>query len=83
MEKVYFCRKNDFETKALHKFLKTIFNHVKIKRKDCLGKCKTCKRCPFAVLDGEVVKTQQIDELYSEINSRLTEEWKQYRKKSS
>ncbi|OOE00954.1 hypothetical protein BO219_11975 [Anoxybacillus kestanbolensis] len=79
MEKIYFCRENGFETKKLYKFFKSIYKEIKIKRKDCLGKCKICKNCPFVLIDGEVVKGTTVDELYYEVNHRISEEWWKFR----
>jgi uncharacterized protein YuzB (UPF0349 family) len=81
MEKIHFCSENGFETKKLYKFLKSTYKGIKIKRKDCLGKCKTCKKCPFVLIDGEVVKATTVDELYYEVNHRMSEEWWEFRTK--
>ena len=64
MKKIYFCKKNNFKTKALYKALKILFPDKKIKRKDCLGKCKTCKQCPFLLVDGENVSGRSLETLY-------------------
>jgi len=81
MEKIRFCQKNGFETKKLYKFLRATYKSVKIKRKNCVGKCKTCKHCPFVLIDGEVVKATTVDELYYEITHRMSEEWWEFRTK--
>jgi len=74
MEKIYFCRENEFKTKKIYKALKMLYPNIKIKRKDCLGKCKTCKSCPFSLLDGELVKGPSIDDLYLQVNKRIYKE---------
>ncbi len=81
MKKMHFCKKNKFATKTLYAFFKQTFKHVKIKRKDCVGKCKTCKHCPFVLLDGEVVKATTTDELYDRIAYEITKQWWVFRKK--
>ncbi|WP_027409715.1 DUF1450 domain-containing protein [Anoxybacteroides tepidamans] len=81
MKKICFCKKNKFETKKLYLFLKGTYKNVKIKRKDCLGNCKTCKSCPFVLIDKEMVKCLTVDELYNEMNERLVEDWRRFRAK--
>ncbi|MFC0472403.1 DUF1450 domain-containing protein [Halalkalibacter kiskunsagensis] len=75
MEKVYFCTKNEFKTnKAYNKSLKSSYPDLKIKRKGCLGKCKTCKQCPFTLIDGKIMKSETGKDLYSKINKRILKE---------
>ncbi|ARK30601.1 DUF1450 domain-containing protein [Halalkalibacter krulwichiae] len=71
MDKIYFCKENDFKTKKLYKTLKSSYPDLKIKRKGCLGKCKTCKECPFSLVDGKVVKCDSNDELYRKLNKKI------------
>ncbi|GGJ57860.1 uncharacterized protein YuzB (UPF0349 family) [Anoxybacillus voinovskiensis] len=81
MTKICFCKKNKDETKKLYKFLQRTYKEVKVKRKDCLGKCKACKKGPFALIDGEMVKGNTVDELFCEVTHRLTKEWWEFRGK--
>ncbi|MGO4889894.1 DUF1450 domain-containing protein [Anaerobacillus sp. MEB173] len=74
MKKVYFCKKNDFETKPLFKALKLLFPDKKIKRKGCLGKCKTCKHHPFVVVDGVNISAAKEEKLYTQLFKQLGEE---------
>ncbi|KXG10803.1 hypothetical protein AT864_01394 [Anoxybacillus sp. P3H1B] len=83
MKKICFCKKNKFESKQLYVFLKDTYKNIKIKRKDCLGKCKTCKRCPFALIDKEMVRCSTVDELYGEVQQRLIQDWRKIRAKSA
>ncbi|WP_332628853.1 DUF1450 domain-containing protein [Halalkalibacter flavus] len=71
MRKVYFCKENEFKTKKTYKTLKGKYPEVTIKRKGCLGKCKTCKSCPFSLVDGKVISCETGDELYKKLNKRL------------
>lgn len=73
MENVYFCRKNEFKTKKLYKALQALYPELNIKRKDCLGKCRTCKHSPFSTIDGEVVKCPTVEELFQEVDGRIQE----------
>ncbi|RXT07976.1 DUF1450 domain-containing protein [Ammoniphilus sp. CFH 90114] len=77
MQKLSFCKKNASETKKLYKTLKSIYKGVNIKRKDCLGKCKTCKKEPFAQLDGKTIACDSVEDLYDYINRRILKEWKE------
>lgn len=81
MKKIYFCRENGAETKKLYKFLNSLYKGIKIERKNCLGKCKTCKHCPIALVDNQLVKSATVDELYHKINKQHEKEWKKERKK--
>jgi uncharacterized protein YuzB (UPF0349 family) len=74
MEKVYFCTKNEFKANKAYKSLKSSYPDLKIKRKDCLGKCKTCKKCPFTLVDGKIIKSATGKELYSKLNKRILKE---------
>ncbi|GAE34388.1 DUF1450 domain-containing protein [Halalkalibacter akibai] len=71
MDKIYFCKENKFKSKKAYKSLATSYPDLKIKRKGCLGKCKTCKECPFSVVDGKVVKSETSDELYRKIDKQI------------
>ncbi|WP_078556055.1 DUF1450 domain-containing protein [Bacillus alkalicellulosilyticus] len=71
MKKIVFCEHNDFKTKKVYKELKSKYSQVKISRKGCVGKCKVCKSCPFAVQDGEVVKAKSPGKLYKELASAI------------
>lgn len=80
MTKICFCKNNKHETKKVYKFLKKTYA-IKVKRKGCLGKCKTCKKGPFALIDGEVVKCNTVDELFCEVTYRLMKDWWEFRGK--
>lgn len=80
MEKIYFCRENDSNTKFLYKTLKAIFPKLKVKRKDCLGKCKTCKSNPFAIMDDKVVSCGSVADLFHEVSKQMLKEPKKHRK---
>ncbi|MDZ5471553.1 DUF1450 domain-containing protein [Bacillus sp. 31A1R] len=71
MEKVYFCEKSKYHSKKEYKYLKSMFPKIKIKRKKCLGKCKTCKNCPFTLVDGKVFKSDSTPELYLSIYKQI------------
>ncbi|MDT8861602.1 DUF1450 domain-containing protein [Alkalihalobacillus sp. MEB130] len=71
MHKVYFCKENEFKTKKAYKTLKEKYPNLIIKRKGCLGKCKTCKSCPFSVVDGKVLESETGKELYKKLNKRI------------
>ncbi len=71
MEKVYFCKENKFKSKKVYKKLKSLDLNIKIKRKGCIGKCKTCKHSPFSVVDGNVLKCETSKELYKEIYKKV------------
>lgn len=70
MKKVKFCKDNGFKTKTVYKNLKSEYPDVKIKRKDCLGECKTCKSSPFSVVDGKVIACRSTEDLYDKIKKR-------------
>jgi len=71
MDKIYFCKENEYKTKKAYKTLKSSYPDLKIKRKGCLGKCKTCKSCPFSLVDGKVVKSETTEDLYYKLNKRI------------
>jgi uncharacterized protein YuzB (UPF0349 family) len=77
MEKLYFCKKNKKGTKRVFKALQALFPLLKIKRKDCLGECKTCRSCPFVLHNGKVLKEEHAKTLYWEINKHIAQnKWK-------
>ncbi|OIJ10804.1 hypothetical protein BKP37_17230 [Anaerobacillus alkalilacustris] len=71
MEKVYFCQENKFNTKKVYKKLKKLDLVVKIKRKNCIGECKTCKQGPFSVMNGKVITCDTAKELYKKIYKKV------------
>ncbi len=71
MKKIYFCKENEFDTKKIYKQLKSLDLNVKIKRKDCIGECKTCKHSPFSVINGKVIKCDTAKELYKKIYKKV------------
>jgi uncharacterized protein YuzB (UPF0349 family) len=71
MKKIYFCKDNEFETKKIYKKLKSLDLNIKIKRKDCIGECKTCKHSPFSVINGKVIKCDTAKELYKKIYKKV------------
>ncbi len=72
MKKVYFCKENDFNTKKVYKKLKSLDLDIKIKRKDCVGQCKTCKHHPFSVINGKVVTSETSKELYKKLYKKVS-----------
>ncbi|RXJ04159.1 DUF1450 domain-containing protein [Anaerobacillus alkaliphilus] len=71
MDKVYFCRENDFKTKKVYKKLKALDLDIKIKRKGCMGECKTCKHCPFSIVNGKVIACDTAKELYKKVYKKV------------
>jgi len=55
--------------------LQRTYKEVKVKRKGCLGECKTCKKGPFVLIDGDMVKGNTVDELFFEATHRLMKDW--------
>ncbi len=80
MKKYIFVKRINLQRKRCINF-KTNVQTCKIKRKDCVGKCKTCKHCPFVLIDGEVVKATTTDELYDRIAYEVTKQWWAFREK--
>ncbi|UTW70659.1 DUF1450 domain-containing protein [Anaerobacillus sp. HL2] len=37
---------------------------MKVKRKGCIGKCKTCKHSPFSVVNGKVISCDSAKDLF-------------------
>ena len=68
--KIRFCENNKGSGKACKK-LQEKFPGQNIKRKDCLKKCGPCGKTPFALVDGEVVKAGDSEELYGKIVALL------------
>lgn len=71
MKKIYFCRKNDFKTKKVIKKLQSEFPGIKAEPKGCVGKCKTCKGCPFLLLDGDVIKSDSNKKLFKKTSKKV------------
>jgi uncharacterized protein YuzB (UPF0349 family) len=71
MKTLYYCHKNDFQIKRLSKTLIDLYPNVKIKEKGCLGKCKTCKSCPFLLVDGEMFKSKTVKKLSVKVGKRI------------
>lgn len=71
MKKVYFCEENAFKTKKVYKKLKSLDLKVKIKRKGCIGECKTCKHGPFSVVNDKVIKCDTAEELYKKLYKKV------------
>ncbi|MCT8138247.1 DUF1450 domain-containing protein [Anaerobacillus sp. CMMVII] len=42
-----------------------------MKRKGCIGECKTCKQGPFSVVNGKVLKCDTAKSLYKEIYKKV------------
>ncbi|NJD90638.1 MAG: DUF1450 domain-containing protein [Geobacter sp.] len=68
--KIRFCDNNKGTGKVCKK-LQEKYPSLNIKRKDCVKKCGPCKKGPFALMDGEVIKAESSDELYEVINAKL------------
>ncbi|MBU8907582.1 DUF1450 domain-containing protein [Desertibacillus haloalkaliphilus] len=83
MKKIRFCKKNEFKSKKVYKDLKARYPDQKIKRKDCLGKCKTCKCSAFVEVDGKVKTFDSADELYATLNKKLKKSSKSKKKKKA
>ncbi|WP_096199710.1 DUF1450 domain-containing protein [Bacillus sp. FJAT-45350] len=66
MSKVCLCKEN-FKTKKVAKALESFNPSIKVKRKGCLGECKTCKKCPFYILNGKITKCNSIEDLYGQL----------------
>lgn len=64
--KIRFCEQNKGVGKVFKK-LKENHPDWNIKRKDCIKKCGPCGKMPIAVVDGETVKADDGEELYSKI----------------
>ncbi|MBN2984077.1 MULTISPECIES: DUF1450 domain-containing protein [Cohnella] len=70
MKKIKFCERNFKNgTKPVYKRLKGAYAEIEMKKKDCLGNCKTCKRECFALVKSGIVSAPT-PELLTE---RLTE----------
>ena len=61
--KIRFCENNKGTGKVCKK-LEEKHPKLNVKRKDCVKKCGPCKKTPFALVDGEVVKADSGEELY-------------------
>jgi len=68
--KIRFCENNKGTGKVCKK-LQEKYPALNIKRKDCVKKCGPCKKAPFALVDGEVIKADSSDELYETIVAML------------
>ena len=64
--KIRFCENNK-GTGKVSKKLKENYPGLDIKRKDCVKKCGPCKKSPFVLIKGEVVKADSGEELYDKI----------------
>lgn len=72
MKKIYFCKENDdFKTKKVYKSLKSLYPDIIIKRRGCVGKCKTCKKRPFSLVDNKVVASKSAKKLHQKIDKQL------------
>ncbi|WP_216827628.1 DUF1450 domain-containing protein [Alkalihalobacterium elongatum] len=71
MKKIYFCKENDV-SKKVFKHIKEKYPDITVKRKGCIGECKTCKRCPFSLIDGKkIIKCDTDDELFAKLNKQI------------
>jgi uncharacterized protein YuzB (UPF0349 family) len=68
--KIRFCENNKGTGKVCKK-LQEKNPALNVKRKDCVKKCGPCKKAPFALVDGEVIKADSSDELYETIVAKL------------
>lgn len=71
MEKIVFCKENKYKSKKVYKKLKSLDLDIKIKRKGCIGQCKTCKNSPFSLLNGKMLKCDSAKDLYKEIYKKV------------
>lgn len=68
--KIRFCENNKGAGKVLKK-LKENHPALDAKRKGCIKKCGPCKKEIFALVDGETLKADDGEELYSKIVNLL------------
>jgi uncharacterized protein YuzB (UPF0349 family) len=71
--KVRFCKNNKGKTKVAKRLL-AAYPEVDVKIKECLKKCGPCKKGPYAVVDGNLVKGEDGDSLYRNIVRTLAGE---------
>ncbi|WP_199615459.1 DUF1450 domain-containing protein [Paenibacillus alkalitolerans] len=74
--KINYCCKNlkRCEGKTVYKSLKQEFPDVKQKKKDCLGRCGSCKKGAIAkVGKGSYLCAASPDDLYAEIKKLLAQ----------
>lgn len=71
--KIRFCEHNKGSGKVFKK-LKENYPDLNIKRKDCRKNCGTCKKSPYALVQGNVVKADDGEELYNKIVAEIKKE---------
>lgn len=64
--KIRFCENNEGSAKVC-KQLRKEFPELNIKRKDCIKNCSPCNKAPIAMVEGELLRAVDSEELYRKI----------------
>lgn len=70
--KIRFCEQNEGSAKV-RKQLKSEFPELNIKKKECLKSCGPCKKMLVALVQGEVIRAADSEELYRKIIAAMKE----------
>ncbi|OBR66384.1 hypothetical protein A7K91_24515 [Paenibacillus oryzae] len=71
-EKVKLCRRNwDNGSKQLNKALKKDYPELKRKKKDCLGKCKTCRSQCLIMVGSDYISAASHQAVLKKLKKRM------------
>ncbi|GGG76798.1 DUF1450 domain-containing protein [Paenibacillus radicis (ex Gao et al. 2016)] len=73
MKKIKYCSRNmkNNGTKPVYKAMKSKYPEIEMKKKDCLGNCRTCKHECFVMIKSETVKADSADKLYKQLKRMI------------
>jgi len=74
MSDIKFCENNfEFDIDSLIEKIEDELEDVKVDVESCLDQCGLCSEGPFAIVNGEVVKAETVEELFEIIKDRVGE----------
>ncbi|OCL26357.1 hypothetical protein U472_10135 [Orenia metallireducens] len=72
MSEISFCENNfAYGTEELANKLENELDGVSVEVEACLGYCGDCALGPFALVDGELIQADSVEELYEMIKEEL------------
>ncbi|CAM3267128.1 DUF1450 domain-containing protein [Paenibacillus lupini] len=72
MKKIKYCTRNlKNGTKPVYKAMKAKYPDIKMKKKDCLGDCRTCRRESFVMIKSKSICAASPDQLYKELKKLI------------
>lgn len=72
MSKIMVCKHNlSKDTEEVINRIKDNYKNVSIEISPCIDACSQCGEGPFAIIDGDIVSEENVDQLYETIIKKL------------